>query len=244
MKKNAKSQSRQDLLCLDCDFSFFFINVYLNTTGMPCLKQSDDLLRLHLLPLPTYRTEKRIAAKPSVSPLRRLSHPYTTCSIRAKKESELCTGTFQRSSAPFIGRDLWRSGVYLLLPRDPGTEKEGSIKSGILSVTSQHTSRNVCPLPIQTVLCTKRLPLMWNSEEMLWTITLLTRWYCKSRSAPMGANTRPFVCVPRSLKYVVSLGQASLLVSQLLGEMVGLSIMPNYLYICVDVVQTNMTQPS
>jgi hypothetical protein len=50
MKKNAKSQSRHDLLCLDCDFAFFFFNVYLNTAEMPCLKQSDGLLRLHLLP--------------------------------------------------------------------------------------------------------------------------------------------------------------------------------------------------
>jgi len=50
MKKNAKSQPRHDLFCLDCDLAFFFINVCLNTTGMPCLKQSDNLLRLYLLP--------------------------------------------------------------------------------------------------------------------------------------------------------------------------------------------------
>jgi len=132
---------------------------------------------------------------------------------------------------------------HLLLPRDPGTEKEVSLKSGILSVTSQHTAMNACPFPIQTVLCNKRLPLMWNSEEMLWTTTLLTWWYCKSRSAPMDVNTRSLLCVPRSLKYVVSLGQTSLLASQLLGEMVGLSIMPNGFYICVDVIQTDMTHP-
>ena len=57
----------------------------------------------------------------------------------------------------------------------------------------------------------------------------------------MGTNTRPLLCVPRSLKCVVPLGQASLLLSQLLGEMVGLSIMPNVLYVYVDVPQTNMT---
>jgi hypothetical protein len=153
MQQNSKSQSFRTSLCRDCDFAFFFIFVYFFTTGMPCLKQSDGLLRLRLLPQPTYRTEEKIAAKPYVSPLRHLSHPYTTCSIRAKKESEPSTGTFQRTSAPFSGRDL-RSGVYSLLPHGLGTEEEGSLNSGIPSVTSQHTARNVCPLPIQPALCT------------------------------------------------------------------------------------------
>jgi len=56
-----------------CDFSFFFINVYLNPAATPCLKQIDDLL--HLLSHPTYRTEKRVAAKPSVSTLRHFVPP-------------------------------------------------------------------------------------------------------------------------------------------------------------------------
>jgi hypothetical protein len=132
---------------------FFFHFCVFQHKGDALSKKSDGLLRLHLLPHSTYRTEEIIAAKPYVSLLRHLSRPYTTCLIRAKKESELSTGTFQRTSTPFSARDL-RSGVHSLLPQGPGTEEERSLNSGIPSVTSQHTARNVCQFPIQAALCT------------------------------------------------------------------------------------------